>query len=282
MSQPLRRGAYSTLVIAAAVAVPMLTACRKEPPPPAPNAIVIRASDFVYQMPDTIPSGVTRIRLVNAGPSLHHVALIKLSQGKTYDSLLAALRNPGPPPTWIEFIGSPNASTPGDTSEVISNLAAGAYAVICVIPDSLGRPHFALGMSHPLTVTAASGPAAAEPTADLSVSLTDFDFVFSAPPTAGQHTIRVSNDSPQPHEIFIAKLDSGATAQQLVTWVAAGMHGRPPATPHGGTVGISPGGHAYLVTNLTPGTYGLYCFFPDKTDGKEHVQHGMMKTITVS
>ena len=102
------------------------------------------------------------------------------------------------------------------------------------------------------------------------------------PLTAGRHVIKIVNDGPQPHELFLARLDSGTTAQGLVDWVAHGMHGRPPALPLGGASAMAVGAHALFPVTLAPGDYGLFCFWPDVHDGKEHVQHGMLKQIHVS
>ncbi len=269
------------------------TSCKKEappppPPPPAPNVVVINTADFRFSAPDTVPSGWTMLRLVNAGPSLHHAQILKLTDGKTIDTLMAALRMPprpgAPPPPWIHEIGSPNAPAPGsvDTAVVITNLEPGHYAIVCFIPDSHGRPHVALGMSRALEVIPASGPAAAEPTADVEIKLADYAFTESGPIASGRHTLKITNDGPQTHEFFLARLDSGVTAAQFIGWVEHGMAGRPPARPFGGTVGIANGGHAYVVANLAPGNYALICFLPDAKDGKEHYKHGMIKQITVT
>lgn len=283
---------YHPIVRAAAALglVAAVSSCKKEvAPPPAPNIVVINASDYSFTAPDTVPAGWTHLRLINAGPSLHHAQLVKINDGKTFDTLMMALRAPRPanapppaPPPWLKDIGSPNSPAPGDTSDVITNLEAGHYALLCFIPDSAGVPHVALGMSRALEVRETTGPTAAEPTADVEIKLTDYAFTESGPITAGHRTIRITNDGPQPHEIFMARLDSGVTVEHLVTWIAAGMHGRPPATPVGGTAGISNGGHAYVVTDLTPGNYALLCFLPDAKDGREHIAHGMMKQITVN
>jgi uncharacterized cupredoxin-like copper-binding protein len=61
----------------------------------------------------------------------------------------------------------------------------------------------------------------------------------------------------------------------------AGMKGPPPVIPAGGVVGLAPGEENLLTVDLAPGEYALYCFVPDAKDGKEHVEHGMFKQITV-
>jgi len=277
------RAASSALAVAATLAVPAMTACKREPAvPPAPKVVLITAVNYAFSMPDTIPSGVTRLRLVNNGPELHHAALVRLTNGATMDSLSRFLSSPpGPPPAWLEWVGSPNVPPPGDTMDVYTDLTPGLYAAICVIPDSAGRPHFALGMVKALHVVAATGPAAVEPAADNVARLTDYAFAFDSTVTAGRKLIRVNNEGREPHEIIFARLDSGATAQALVTWIRAGMRGRPPATPAGGVVAVQAGSHTTMQLNLTPGTYGVYCFLP-APDGKEHVDHGMISTIAVN
>lgn len=252
-------------------------------PPPVP-VVTFTTTDFAFQGPDTIPSGVVTLRLVNRGPSLHHIQLVQLGAGKTLDSLMTAMRNPGPPPEWMRFVAGPNTPAPGDSSALTEPLAPGNYALICVIPNERGVPHIAMGMARPLVVAApAAGTlAAVEPTARVEVTLSDYDFALSAPLSAGTHTLKVTNAGPQPHEFFIARLDSGVTAQQLVDWVHGGMRGRPPAIPLGGTTMFAAGAHTFVTLTLTAGEYALLCFVPDAGDRREHVAHGMLKQIRVS
>ncbi|MEK7668958.1 MAG: hypothetical protein AAB409_09935 [Gemmatimonadota bacterium] len=281
LSRALFRAASLVVLAVSAVACSRREAAQV-PPPPVP-VVTFTATDFAFQGPDTIPSGVVTLRLVNRGPSLHHVQMMQLGEGKTYDSLLAALRNPGPPPAWARLVAGPNPPAPGDSAEITQTLRPGNYAMICVIPNERGVPHIAMGMAKPLVVApAAAGAAAPEPTAHVEVALSDYDFVLSAPLTAGTHTLKVTNAGPQPHEFFIARLDSGVTAQQLVDWVHGGMQGRPPALPLGGTTAFAAGDHTFVTLTLTPGDYALLCFLPDVGDGREHVAHGMVKQIRVS
>lgn len=274
----------ATLVVLAVSALSCSTREAARVPPPAVPVVTFTAADYAFQGPDTIPSGVVTLRLVNHGPSLHHVQMMQLGEGKTFDSLMAALRDPGPPPAWARLVAGPNPPAPGDSSELTETLRPGNYAVICVVPDERGVPHLAMGMARPLVVApaAAGADAPVEPTAHVQVTLSDYDFALSAPLAAGTRTLRITNAGPQPHEMFIAKLDSGVTAQQLVEWVHGGMHGRPPARPLGGASGFLPGEHVFVTLTLTAGDYALLCFLPDAHDGREHVMHGMVKQIRVS
>jgi uncharacterized cupredoxin-like copper-binding protein len=138
-------------------------------------------------------------------------------------------------------------------------------------------------MMRPLTVTGNGSTlmAAAEPAADVVMTLNDYGFTLSKPLTAGKHIIRVDNAGPQAHELILAKLAPNKTATDLVKWIDK-MAGPPPGQPLGGVAGMHTGQHAYIMVDLTPGDYALLCEIPDAKDGKPHVAHGMVKQITVT
>lgn len=248
----------------------------------APNMVNVTATEYAFEMPDTIPAGLTTFRLVDAGKELHHVQLIKLADGKTMSDFVKAVEAGGPPPTWATEAGGVNAPRPGggEASTTLA-VAPGNYAVVCLIPDAKGVPHVAKGMLRPLTVTAATGPAATEPTSDVTIKLADYSFELPAPISAGTHTIRVENDGAQPHEVQIVRLAPGKTAADVAAWVDH-QQGPPPGEPIGGVPAIPVGTHAFVTANFTPGNYALLCFVPDTKDGKPHTAHGMVKQITVS
>ena len=61
------------------------------PPGVKPNVVTVTASDFKFDAPDTIAAGLTTIRLVNKGPGLHHVVLVRADEGTTSADVMAAL-----------------------------------------------------------------------------------------------------------------------------------------------------------------------------------------------
>jgi uncharacterized cupredoxin-like copper-binding protein len=272
-----------------------LVACRSDKPPAAaagapdtaavastaPPAVTIVTTDYAFDAPAELPAGLTTFRLVNRGPALHHVQLVKLGDGKTVDDFMAALKAGGPPPKWISMEGGPNPSELGDTSITTVTLEPGNYAMVCFVPGPDGIPHLAKGMVRPLTVTAGTGATAAEPEADVVMKLVDYDFELSKPISAGRHTIRIDNAGPQEHEVVIVKLDAGKEPMDFAKW-GEKMVGKPPGTLHGGVSGIMPGDKAFVEVDLAPGEYGLLCFVPDSKDGKGHYDHGMAKKVTVS
>jgi hypothetical protein len=246
----------------------------------APHLMTVTARDFAFEAPDTVPAGVTRIRLQNQGPEYHHVQLIRLADGHTHAEFFDALQG-GPPPAWVEEVGGPNTPPAGGTSEATVELEPGNYVMVCFIPSPDGVMHVAKGMSHAFVVEPGEAEESSDVAPDVVATLTDYDFTFSDSLRAGRQRIRVRNEAAQPHEMFIARLHEGRTAEEFLTWVERG-EGPPPATAIGGTTAIARGLFNDLALDLAPGTYVLICFVPDASDGRPHFVHGMMKTITVS
>jgi plastocyanin len=273
----------STLALVGAIA-----GCKSDRIPVAeaqktgPATVTVTAHDYSFDAPDRITAGVTRVHLVNNGKELHHAQLIRIEEGKTMEDVARALKTSGPPPSWVRFVGGPNAVAPGQETHATSVLAPGRYAYLCFIPSGDRVIHAVKGMVRPFEVTAGSSTAAELPPSDVTIKMVDYDYHLSKPLTRGRHTITVENDGPQPHELALLRLAPGKTVADFVAWDEGGMKGPPPAEPIGGVVVLDKGGRASFTADLTAGDYGLLCFVPDGKDGKLHLVHGMMKTIKVS
>jgi hypothetical protein len=244
------------------------------------RVVTVTGKDFKFDAPDEIPAGLTEFRFLNKGPSIHHMQILRLTNGKTFGDLSAALKRQGPPPKWMKEVGGPNAPAPGMESNATLMLEPGNYAIICFV-DIGGAPHFTKGMVRPFKVVAASGPAATTPTPDVTATLYDYNFRLSAPILAGTRTIKVQNTASQPHELELVQLAPGKTANDFLAWAGGGMKGPPPAKPIGGIAGLERGMSQTFTANFTPGDYALICFIPDAKDGKPHFTHGMTKDFSV-
>lgn len=78
------------------------------------SAVIVVANDYGFAGPDRIPAGVTTMQVVNKGQDLHHIQVLQLLQGKTAEDFRKTMAaGPGPMPTWVRFIGGPNAVAPG-------------------------------------------------------------------------------------------------------------------------------------------------------------------------
>jgi hypothetical protein len=221
---------------------------------------------------------------VNDGTVFHHMQIVKLDSGKTPDDLVAAMKNPGPPPVWATFISGPNAPNPGGgESNATVTLAPGNYALICLVDIPGGVMHVLKGMASSLLVkpAAAGAAVAAAPAGDITISLQDYQFAFSTPITAGHHTFVVKTQPGQPHEIELIRLTNGKTADDLMKWMDK-MDGPPPGSAMGGVAATSNGVDVSFSADFTPGDYVVICFLPDSKDGKPHFMKGMMQTVKVT
>jgi uncharacterized cupredoxin-like copper-binding protein len=253
--------------------------------PAAPNVVEINASEYKFEAPDQVPAGLTMFKLNDTGKELHHATLIKLDSGKTFNDLMEGMKNmkPGtPPPGWVIPAGGPNAAAPGASSNLITVLEPGNYAIVCFIPDARGVPHVAHGMAKALTVTPNASANMSEPNADITVILKDYQFDFSQPLTAGKHTLKIVTAPGQPHEYTFFQLMPGKKADDIPKYVEAGMKGPPPGVPIGGVAAMSAGNTAYYEVDLKPGDYAIVCFLEDAKDGKPHFTHGMIQQIKVT
>lgn len=250
-------------------------------PLPGANVITVVANDFAFDMPASIPAGLTTMRLSNKGKEIHHVFVVKVDKGKKPDDVVAWFKSGGPPPKWLRPVGGPNAPAPMPGAEAIftSTLAAGDYVALCVIPSADGVPHVMKGMVKAFTVTP-STRTAPTPIADITLTLTDYDFAFSKPLTAGKHVIAVKNAGKQGHEYFMGKLLPGKTPMELAIFAEKKI-GAPPGIPMGGITDILPGDVVYVQVDLPAGEYAFICFSPDAKDGKPHLTHGMIKQVSV-
>ena len=264
----------------AAAATPANTAA-----PSAPNVVNITASEYKFDAPDSIPAGLTKFVLTDSGKELHHATLVKLDSGKTVVDLENGIKNmkPGtPPPGWVIFAGGPNAVAPTGVTALTTDLEAGTYAILCFVPDAKGVPHVMKGMAKQITVTSNSNPAATPPNADVTVTLKDYQFDFSAPLTAGKHTLKITTAPGQPHEFTLFQLTPGKKAEDIPKFVESGMQGPPPGMPIGGVAGMASGRDVYYDVDLKPGDYAIVCFLEDAKDGKPHFTHGMIQQIHIS
>ena len=75
-----------------------------------------------------MPSGLIAIEVMNQGAEVHHAQLVRLAAGKTPADFAAAMKaDPEHPPTWVTFVGVPNAVVPGDRATAVMELQPGQH-----------------------------------------------------------------------------------------------------------------------------------------------------------
>lgn len=268
-----------------------------------PNVVSLTASEYAFAAPDTIPAGWTTFRMANHGEEIHYGLIVQLEAGRTVremvDAYAEAIRTSGPRPKWVRRFGGPGGAAPGDSSNVTQYLDPGSYVWVCPVEDDSGQPHFAKGEFQPFLVQATDGVVAdraAAPEADVVIRLTDYSFELSEPLRAGRHTVRVENAGADPreygHDLVVFKLAQGKTLEDVQRSLNPERARRPEqrddeppsleslGTVVGGIAAIASGMEVFTHVELTPGEYVLICM-ATAPDGRSHLEHGMIKQMTV-
>jgi uncharacterized cupredoxin-like copper-binding protein len=248
-------------------------------------AITIKAVDYSFQQPKSIPAGLVDITLTNDGKMNHSLQIFRLNDGVSYNQFFTALKNNDPKFVgMVKAYGGANSILPGQSQEVILNLQQpGQYVSLCFDSDADNVPHFMKGMITQFTVTASPANQAQPPKDNGEIVLRDFSFQLPASIPSGPVTLKVTNQGPQIHEADIVRLTQGKTLQDLKNFL-----NQPNATsapsfvePTGGLGAIQPGTSVWLKLNLKPGNYAVLCFVPDAKTGKPHFMLGMLDSFTV-
>lgn len=221
--------------------------------------------------------------MTNSGKEPHHVQFLRLNDEITFEAFQETLQQgPGAEMAVTQLMGGVGAIAPNGSAQVVINLTAGEYVIICFVPSpSDNVPHLAKGMVKTLTVEDSS-VAAEEPTAELTVTMKDFLFDLPETLPAGPRIIKVVNNGPEAHELNLLRLEEGKTVEDVKQYLAE-QDGPPPFLPVGGMNGLSVGGTGYMELNLEPGTYVAICNIPSpKSEGHPHFTLGMIKEFKVT
>ncbi len=248
---------------------------------PALPTIIIKALNYSYDQPQTVPAGMVDITLVNNGTEPHQATIVRLHGGITFAQFQAALFKQGDVGAvqLSTFYGGPNAILPGKSQEVILNLPAGHYVSLCFVRGSENVPHYMKGMLAQFTVVGSTGESQV-PRADGEIVLQNFSYVLPGTLPSGPLTLKVSNRGSQTHEVTLVQLAAGKHLQDVIAFLQRPA-GLPPFELAGGLAAIAPQESAWLKLNLPPGTYGTLCFVTDPTTGKPHFMLGMLTQFTV-
>lgn len=111
---------------------------------------------------------------------------------------------------------------------------------------------------------------------------TEFAFEGPAVLPVGDVTLTMDNKGKQMHELALGELLDGKTMDDVDALFKKGMPKKPPTWfKDVGRTGAAPGETGALDAELTPGSYVMLCFIPDKASKKPHVILGMMKEVIV-
>jgi uncharacterized cupredoxin-like copper-binding protein len=250
------------------------------------------AVEYSFDGPQSIPGGTTRIELVNDGEKQHDLLLFRLDEGKTLQDVIddfqanAAAAVAAGPPEWITAYGGLAAVKPGERRNYVVDLEPGNYGMLSLGELLIGAsdiPDVAHGMLAALTVTEGDAVTAPAPEANVTVDMLDFSFALSGPIAAGEQVIRVTNSGEELHELFIYRMQPGASLADFMAF----FNDSPPSGPLaaelvGGLTLLDPGLGAILTMAFEPGVYVLACLTASTAHpGHTHLALGMVEEITV-
>lgn len=252
-----------------------------------PPLVRIVVRDTALSIPDMLPSGRVRLRLVDRGSRAQRVVLTRLRPRQSAAAFLEGAQRwlaGGDFGLWGVDPGSPGMVAPGDSTEVVVQLDPGHYVMArwSSRPDGSVRIAMATKTTFQVLAPPVGIPEADAPRPDLSVRITDDDYRVSGPLTSGHHVVKVSNYGLREHDFELVRLLDGHTTAEARTWLAGGMRGPAPLVFVGGLVAVSPGYTGYLTVTLAPGRYLAVCLVPAGSDREPEVARGMLASLRVA
>ncbi|HTM58191.1 MAG TPA: hypothetical protein VL123_07230 [Candidatus Udaeobacter sp.] len=254
------------------LAVLALAGCQSRPAQPTlPPLMRVEAREYGFVMPESVTAGLTRIRIVNLGTMWHESMAIQMvdSTRRAADYIAAFPTIDFPP--FGRDLGGPGLTVPGDSGEVWLDLTPGHHILACFFNDHLEKH----GMAADFVVTPATGPPVARPRADIEMHFRDNTYALSRPFRRGHQLVHIVNDGPQPHEGDLVRLEPGRTWGDFRRWMKGHYVGPSPGRAGGGTGDLYAGREMWLVMDLEPGNYVMYCTVPDTVLHKDHYDLGM-------
>ena len=116
--------------------------------------VTITVKDYGFDVSPAITAGTHTIRMVNTGPQVHEIGLLKIESGKTMAQVQAWMgsdRKSAPP---FRSVGGISGLSVGQETNFTASFGAGEYVLVCRLPDTKdGKPHLAHGMMMPFKVS---------------------------------------------------------------------------------------------------------------------------------
>ena len=117
--------------------------------------VTVVATEYSFDLPETLPAGPVTFTLQNEGEQPHHLIMAKLTEDAPPMEELIKMQNAD---KFLEedLTGNkPPMAKPGETSKtsIDTELTAGTYGYVCFIGDKVKKkPHAFLGMNGTFTV----------------------------------------------------------------------------------------------------------------------------------
>lgn len=246
---------------------------------PLPGRVVdVKAAEFFFQAPDTIPAGLTTFRLLQTGfvverlraggttrdvvadkgdntRGMHMLWVVRLDSGKTLTDLYRAAQARERMSAWARQLGGPGFTFPPATTNATIDLEPGNYALVCYVGsahENRARYHLMNGMFRALTVMPSAQPRSAPPQVDVVATIREGGVLaFSNALAPGRVVIRVDNETDVDWEFKFQRVPRGMTGKGYLAQ-PAGTGSRMPA---GGLSSVPPRSSVITTLNFTAGDY---------------------------
>lgn len=227
-----------------------------------------------------VTAGLVNITFHNNGTMPHVLVVQRVTGNHTLEDVMHAFMSSdesSPQPDWIQDWGGPSLLDPQLTSSVVQDMPEGDYLVFCWF-----NGHIGMGMVGWISAVPGNSTVTA-PTADTTLTLTNFGYAFSHNLTAGHHVVAVHNNGTQAHETPFIALEGNATVMEFADAVEnPNATSPPPGHAIAGVNAIQPGQTVYVDITVEKGPHGLICFVTDPATGKPHALLGMHLDFVVA
>jgi hypothetical protein len=256
----------------------------------SPAVIEIRATDYTFDAPETVPAGWITYRLDNTGGhEIHEVSLARLPAGRSHDDYMeqvvpawvvvwdriqageldgtdayaaAAELLPG----WADdilYVRARGLLSPGRASSNTHYLEPGEYAIDCWVKAPSGAIHLAVGMSRPLRVMEQSSTHAPAD-ADITIHIRNGSVVSDGELRTGTNVIAIAtDDDAEADNVHLIRMTADTDPAAVIRWlnwyVVGGLQAPAPAEFLGGINlygnRLPEHGASFTVENIEPGRY---------------------------
>lgn len=249
---------------------------------------------------DSIASGWTHFKFVNASPSVHFMLIEKMPGKQTkkdiqkeilpiFQEAMNLINNGnaeqgfaylGTLPEWyseVYFDGGSGLLMPGRQTEFMTYLKPGNYIIECYIKTEDGTFHSLLGMVETLVVKEEQNGLSEPMNASLALYPTADGFNIKGDLVAGDHLVAVHFTEDKfgflGNDVHVIKLSDETNLEKVAAWmdwsnpngfISDHMGGSPlPAEFLGGSQEAPKGSTTYFKVNFSPGTYAFISEQPE-------------------
>lgn len=131
----------------------LVTGVAPKAAPPTRPEMTVQLADYGFTYPGELTAGEHHLRVHNAATQPHELVLFRLAPGKTTKDFVAWAQGGMKTMPPGSFEGGASTMAPGMDNDILVNLRAGHYLMVCFVDDARdGKPHLVHGMMREVTI----------------------------------------------------------------------------------------------------------------------------------